>query len=100
MPRLASRYGPSPAVLASRIRAERIRLGLTQEAAAARLGIHRGTYSQLEEAANPQASTLIGLVQAVGMDPRALVPELFATPPGTLPIRRPKPVVIRRSGPE
>jgi transcriptional regulator with XRE-family HTH domain len=64
-------------VFAERIRAERVRLGITQTQAADRLGIRRGTYAQLETTANPQASTLIGLVRELGMDPGALVPELF-----------------------
>jgi|GEM_PF-4515027 len=67
---------PTPADLAQRIRGERIRLGLTQEAAAAQLGVSRSTYRQLEQAANPQVSTLLMLVRVLGMSPASLLPEL------------------------
>lgn len=78
MPRtLRSRHGPAPSALAGRIRAERVRLGLSQSAAAERLGVGRHSYRQLEVTANPQVSRLLELVRDVGMDARALLPELF-----------------------
>lgn len=78
MPRtLSSKFGPAPSVLADRIIAERQRLKLTQEQAAEGLGICRGSYKRLEITANPQVSTMLGLV-ALGMDPRALLPELYS----------------------
>lgn len=78
MPRLNQRNGPRPGEVGPRIRAERLRLGMTQEQAAERLGVKRGSYNQLEDAkANPKLSTLIALVRVVGMDPRAIAPELF-----------------------
>jgi transcriptional regulator with XRE-family HTH domain len=67
--------GPSAEDLAERIRAERIRLGLTQREAAERLGVSRSTYRQLETAANPTAITLVGLVRVLGMRPEVLLPE-------------------------
>lgn len=76
MPRLNQRFGPRPSEVGARIRAERERIGLTQEAVATRLGILRNTYKNLESTANPQASTLIGL-KAVGFDLRRVYPELF-----------------------
>jgi transcriptional regulator with XRE-family HTH domain len=79
MPRyLKGLHGPLPSVMADRIRAERKRLGLTQEQAAKGLGIARATYKNLENVANPQCSTLLGL-KNLGMDPKALLPELFKT---------------------
>lgn len=75
--RLSSRYGPEPTVVAARIRGERERLGLTQDQAAMKLGISRSTYKQLERAANPQLSTLLGLVDQLGMRPTAILPELL-----------------------
>lgn len=77
MPRLLSRFGPKPSEMADRIRRERERLGLSQEACARLIGVSRNTYRQLETTANPQLSTLIALTQEVGMKPKALAPELF-----------------------
>jgi DNA-binding phage protein len=39
--------------------------------------VSRSTYKQMETTANPQLSTLVGLAEAVGMNPRAIAPELF-----------------------
>jgi transcriptional regulator with XRE-family HTH domain len=69
-------HGPLPSVVAGRIRAERLRLGLSQGEVAARLGTTRTAYKNLECVANPQLSTLVGLVTVVGMDLDALAPEL------------------------
>ena len=66
-----------------RIRAERLRLGLTQEACAAALGVSRGTYVQLEQGTNPKLGTLVALNDRLRMDLRRIVPELFATGKGT-----------------
>lgn len=87
MPRriISLHHGPDPAAMGLRIRDERLRLGLTQAAAAAELGISRGRMRDLEERANPQLSTLCALVDVLGMDPRALVPELSG------PQARPRP---------
>ena len=68
---------PREAELAEAIRAERVRLGLTQAEIARRLGIIQQSYAQLEVWANPRYTRLRDLVLLVGMDPRALVPELF-----------------------
>ena len=77
MPRtLASKNGPRPTLVAARIRAERERLGLSQAEAARRLDVRRTTYKNLESVANPQLSTLLSLVE-LGMDLRAIAPELF-----------------------
>jgi DNA-binding XRE family transcriptional regulator len=62
-----------------RIRAERLRLGLTQGQVAGLLGVHRKSYAQIEGYANPTTNRL--------MDPRALVPELFAANPAPGPVR-------------
>lgn len=77
MPRLLGRFGPPPSVVGGRIKAERERIGLTQEECARLLQIHRSSYKVLETVANPQLSTLIGLVTALGMDLRRIAPELF-----------------------
>jgi len=69
---------PSGRQVAERIAAERVRLGLTQAEVADRLDISRETYKQLERHANPQAGTLYALVFRVGMNPAAILPELFA----------------------
>ena len=63
--------------IGQRIRAERLRLGLTQEACAQALGIRRGSYVQLESATNPKLGTLVPLGDKLGMDLRNIVPELF-----------------------
>lgn len=70
--------GPPPWLIADRIKAERKRIGLTQEAAAKLLGTTRGNYKQLEESCNPTAATLHDLVEKVGMRPSAILVELFA----------------------
>jgi transcriptional regulator with XRE-family HTH domain len=60
----------------SLVKAERLRLGWTQEDAAVALGMSRSTYRQLEEGRNdPRLSTLIRLVR-LGYRLRAIVPEL------------------------
>jgi transcriptional regulator with XRE-family HTH domain len=82
MPRFRSEFGPSAAVLAHRIRAERLRLGLTQEQMAAKLGVKRVSYKPLESSANPGLATVIALVLEGGMDARQLVPELFGSGTG------------------
>lgn len=70
---------PSPATLAARIASERRRLGLTQRGAAAVLGVSQSTYRDYESAAGLiSLPTLFALVTGPGMDPRALLPELFA----------------------
>jgi transcriptional regulator with XRE-family HTH domain len=81
MPPLKGRYGPPPSVVADRIRAERIRLGLSVAGAARMLGVGRLSYLQLERGANPQYSTLVALVEVLGMDPRAVAVELFTPSP-------------------
>jgi DNA-binding XRE family transcriptional regulator len=65
-----------------RIRAERIRLGLTSTEAARRLGTTRQNYNCLERVIrDPRMSRILELVDKLGMDPRALVPELFRRHP-------------------
>jgi len=66
----------SPADIRDRIRAERIRLGLSIPEAAERLGISRQSYLQLEiRTVDPRISTIVKLV-AIGMRLGAIVPEL------------------------
>jgi transcriptional regulator with XRE-family HTH domain len=61
----------------TRLRAERSRLGLTQEQAAELLGVGRGSYRQLEEdRRDPRLSTLVRLVEA-GYRIAAIAPELL-----------------------
>lgn len=71
----------TPTILAARIKAERERLGLTRTEAAARLGVHRRSYDQLERSANPTIATVARLVE-IGMDARMLLPELLGTKRG------------------
>ncbi len=79
MPSLPSYLCPTPAILSARITAERTRLGLSQRRAAAILGIKQQSYLQYEQGlCHPQLPTLFALVEALGMDPRALLPEWFA----------------------
>lgn len=80
MPRLSSRYGPPPTEVASRIRCERERLGISQAKMAERLGVNRGSVQALECTANPQLSTLIALV-GLGFNLHRIAPELFSTRP-------------------
>lgn len=78
MPRLkSSHFGPSTSTVAARLIAERQRLGLSQEEAAAKLGMARGSYKSYEQTANPQLLRLIDFVRVLGMDLRAIAPELF-----------------------
>jgi transcriptional regulator with XRE-family HTH domain len=78
MPRyIRGNHGPLPSVVADRIKAERHRLGLSQPQMAARLGVSRASYKNIECVANPMLSTLVALKTA-GMDLRAIAPELFA----------------------
>lgn len=65
-----------PLEVAARIRAERVRLGLSQAEAAARLGVVRNSYRQLERQANPRLDTLQALVR-LGMRVQAIAPELL-----------------------
>jgi len=66
--------------MAARIARERHRLGLTQVEAARLLGLSRGYYKSLEKSANPQYRTLVALVTVLGMDPRAIMTEVFDAP--------------------
>lgn len=68
---------PDPIAIGARIRAERIRLGLTVSVAARRLNSRRQNYKQWEAGKSlPGLSTLI-ILKGLGMDLRAIVPELF-----------------------
>ena len=79
MPDLPSYLCPSPLAVAARIKSERARLGLTQRQAAAILGVAQASYRQYEGGVSlPRLDTLFALVEALGMDPRALLPEWFA----------------------
>lgn len=69
-------FATAPETIAARIRSERLRLGLTQVEAARRSGMARTTYTNLERSASPSLRTLFALT-AVGMDVRAIAPELF-----------------------
>jgi transcriptional regulator with XRE-family HTH domain len=68
--------------MGARIRAERKRLGLILLEVAERMGMGGPNYRRLEFAANPCYGTLVGLVRLVGMDVRAIAPELFEGDPG------------------
>jgi transcriptional regulator with XRE-family HTH domain len=70
---------PAPAVVADRIRAERLRLGLGKIETARKLGVTKQSYAQLETAANPRLTKLIELA-GLGFDVRAIAPELFGRP--------------------
>ena len=92
MPRLAQRQGrPSTALLASRIKAERERLGLSQRDVAQRLAIAPASYRQMEHVVTLQYGVLLALVK-IGMNPRVLAEELFAeaeAEPATTPTAAP-----------
>jgi DNA-binding XRE family transcriptional regulator len=72
--------GPRPVEVAARIKAERERLALSREEAARRLEMSPDVYARLEEATDPQLSTILALVRVLGMRPEAIVPELFPAP--------------------
>lgn len=77
-PRLSQRQGrPSTAALGVRVRGERERLGLSQREAARLLHLSQASYQQIEAVTTLQYGVLLALVRDVGMDPRALAPELF-----------------------
>lgn len=79
MPDLPSYLCPSPAALSARIKAERARLGLTQRQAASILGVGLKTYQRFEGGlTHPLLTTFFALIEALEMEPRALLPELFA----------------------
>lgn len=68
---------PDPGAIGARVRAERIRLGLTVSEAARRLNSSRQNYQQWEAGEFlPGLSTLI-VLKGLGMDLRTIVPELF-----------------------
>lgn len=103
MPRLAQRQGrPSTALLASRIKAERERLGLSQRDVAQRLAIAPASYRQMEHVVTLQYGVLLALVK-IGMDPRVLAKELFAeaeaTPTAAPPAPTPGPASERPGRP-
>lgn len=77
---------PKPSLVAARIKAERTRLGWSQEVAAKRLGINRSSYKQLEITANPCLTRLIELVR-LGYRLDAIAPELQTADPE--PLTRP-----------
>ena len=68
-------FGPGPGVIAARIKAERERIGLTQRAAAALLGITQSSYKQYECVTNPRLMTLIALGR-IGFNLHHVAPEL------------------------
>jgi transcriptional regulator with XRE-family HTH domain len=72
-----SPVAPPPSELGRRIRAERERLGLTQDDVARILRIGKSSYRHLEGTANPATFRLLELVQVVGMDLDALLPEIL-----------------------
>lgn len=76
MPRLASRYGPAPSEVGARIKAERLRLGLTIAGCAESVGVNRQTWLCYETRANPQLSLLVAL-REIGFDLNRVSPELF-----------------------
>jgi len=62
-----------------RIRAERLRLGLSPEVCAEALGISLGRWEELEASTNPQCVQLVALSDNLGMDLRVLLgPEFMA----------------------
>jgi transcriptional regulator with XRE-family HTH domain len=70
---------PSPELLSLRITAERKRLELTQRQAASILGVGLKTYQRFEfGTTHPRLSTFFALIEALEMEPKALLPELFA----------------------
>lgn len=70
---------------AGRVRDELDRIGLSYGEASRRIGMSRNAVAMIE---NPRYDTLVKLVTVLGMDPRALTPELFQPPPPP-PRRRP-----------
>jgi transcriptional regulator with XRE-family HTH domain len=72
---------PGPAMLADRVRAERLRLGLTQVEAGRRLGINHQTYGMREKTTRLPYDMALEMILTLGMDPRALYPELFRDGP-------------------
>jgi transcriptional regulator with XRE-family HTH domain len=79
MPEPTSYLCPTPQALSARIRAERARLGLSQREAAAILGLTKSSYRAHEDGKHlVRLPALFALVEALEMDPRALLPELFA----------------------
>lgn len=71
----------NPIPFGARVRAERQRLGLTTRAAAEVLGIASGSYTALEAGADPRYSTILRLVEQLGMNASALAPELAGKRP-------------------
>jgi transcriptional regulator with XRE-family HTH domain len=65
-----------PNDIRARIESERIRLGFSRAETAAKLGMLRETYTQLEtKTLDPRLSTIVALV-GLGMRASAIVPEL------------------------
>jgi DNA-binding XRE family transcriptional regulator len=70
--------GPRPVEVAARIKVERERLALSRKDAARRLEMSLDVYTRLEEATDPQLSTLIALVRILGMRLDVIAPELLS----------------------
>ena len=77
MPTLTSqRRDLTPATIGQRIRGERLRLGLTQQQLADRIGIARGSYRQIEAGTDLHLSTLFALAYA-GVRLKVIIGELL-----------------------
>jgi transcriptional regulator with XRE-family HTH domain len=70
---------PSPEVFAIRIKAERQRLGLTERAAAGLLAIDQTSYRRYESGTSLPRTDRLYALYAIGMDPRVIQAELFAS---------------------
>jgi transcriptional regulator with XRE-family HTH domain len=77
---------PSARELARRIKAERLRLGLSVREAATRLQITPTSYESYEICTGLKAAVLIALVRA-GYDLTHLVPELLTAEPLATPVK-------------
>ena len=67
---------------ASRLRAVRLRLGLTTYQAAKTVGIAQSSWAQMESGrTNPTLDRLLTLAGKLGVDPAELSPNLASMPP-------------------
>lgn len=81
--------------LAQRIKALREAAGLSQQDVATRGDLSLSLVAKLEQGkkADPRASTLLALAQALGVSPGKLLDDLFPAPQPPAPVAPPAPVV-------
>ena len=90
--------------LARRLKALREQAGLSQQDVAVRGDLSLSLVAKLEQGkkADPRASTILALAEALGVKPGALLDDLFAPPPEETPAATPpaeaEPAAVAHNG--